>query len=492
MNKLIILFLFIFNSFLYACAMCAIAVPRVDVYTTIYAKENVTTFDITWKFQKIFNEALKPYDVNENGTFEKAERDAILESIIVYVKPIHYLTNLEYVLKDKEFEEYFIEPIITNFERLTFNKEGEMEFNYNFELNFPLHQDHKLSISFFDGGGNFDFVLKDIILKDYKGFKAIVPKLQNTYIYFFEDFQKQLELKAQQEYLPAILHPQDIDINQINTKEEIQNSQITKFTLLDILSEKLNQLKEQIEDTLEDIKQNNSISAYFWLLFFSFIYGILHAIGPGHGKSLVSSYFISQNKSYFKAFSIASLIGVVHTFSAFILTLIVYYILGLMFSSSLVNIEQMATKVSALIIIAIALYLIYKKYKKTTAKISFNVGVSPSFVKTQQNIHKPISSCECSGCKTTSTDLGVILAAGIVPCPGTVTIFLFTISLGIYFVGFLSAIFMSIGMSLIIYITALLSLKLRKSTINNQTIIKVLEYGSLSFILFLGVILLIL
>ncbi len=496
MNRFLLFFLVIFNSFLYGCAMCAVSVPQVNVYTTIYAKENSTTFDITWKFHKVFTEALKAYDINENGTFEKEEKDKLLETIIVYIKPINYLTNLEYVKKDAPFEEYYIEPIHTNFEKITFH-DGALEFHYNFTLDFPLQKEHKLSISFFDGGGNFDFILKDVVFKNYNGFKAIVPKLTQTYIYFFKEFQNQIEQQQdQQEYIPAILQPQKDNSKQKEIQKtpdpELQPQKKEKnFSLLEILSNKLNKLKLQIEDTLQDIKHNNSISSYLWLLFFSFLYGILHAIGPGHGKSLVSSYFIHQDRSYLKAFSISSLIGVVHTFSAFVLTLVVYYIVGLIFSSSLVNIEKTATKVSALIIIAIALYLIYQKYKKANIKTTFQPTRKPSFVKVQSNLHQPTSSCSCSGCKTTSTDLGVILAAGIVPCPGTVTIFLFTISLGIYFVGFLSAIFMSIGMSLVIYVTALLSLKVRKSTASNKTVVKILEYGSLTFILFLGIILLI-
>ena len=137
----------------------------------------------------------------------------------------------------------------------------------------------------------------------------------------------------------------------------------------------------------------------------------------------------------------------------------------------------MATKLSAVIIISIALYLIYKKYK-TTNKLSFST-------------HNPnASSCNCSGCNTKSEDLGVILAAGIVPCPGTVTIFIFTFGLGIYYVGFLSAIFMSLGMSLIIFITAYLSINIQKKSSSNTILKKIFEYGSLAFILCLGLFLL--
>jgi ABC-type nickel/cobalt efflux system permease component RcnA len=84
----------------------------------------------------------------------------------------------------------------------------------------------------------------------------------------------------------------------------------------------------------------------------------------------------------------------------------------------------------------------------------------------------------------------VILSAGIVPCPGTITIFIFTLSLGIYTVGLMSAIFMSIGMSLIIFMAAYLSLKVREKSSPNERVRQVLDYGSLVFILGLGVLLL--
>lgn len=122
----------------------------------------------------------------------------------------------------------------------------------------------------------------------------------------------------------------------------------------------------------------------------------------------------------------------------------------------------------------------HKKYRAARAK-----------EKVTFSMYKPNTpSYGCSACNTKSEDLGVILAAGVVPCPKTVTIFIFTFGLGIYYVGFLSAIFMSLGMSLVIFITAYLSIHVRKKSSSNSVLKKVLEYGSLLFILCLGLFLL--
>jgi ABC-type nickel/cobalt efflux system permease component RcnA len=257
-----------------------------------------------------------------------------------------------------------------------------------------------------------------------------------------------------------------------NTTTTNTNKIKEEKTFLDRLGEQLDIYKEKIETLLKDIKENNSIVSYIWLLLFSFLYGTLHALGPGHGKSLVGAYFLSENRSVSKAAFISTMIGVVHTFSAFIMTLVVYYLFSVLFSNFFLDVEQVTAKISAIIIITIAIYMIYKKIKQNK--------------KHEHGNH----SCGCGGCQSKATDFGVILSAGIVPCPGTVTIFLFTFGLGIVFVGFLSAIAMSIGMSLVIFITAYLSSKVRKSSESNSGLVKFFEYGSLVFILILGFVLL--
>ncbi len=423
--------IFILSGYLYSCAMCQLEIPKVEVYTKIISDTNKTKFEIEWKFHKEFVNTLTQYDLNENGTFEESEQKAIKDSLIDYLKQFNYLTNIEYKHKDEDFKKVYEKNLKPYFSELLFTEDG-MVYRYKFYLDFKLQENYKLLFKVDDFGGNFNFYIKDVVIDGYKGFKKIIPIESNYKIYFYDN---------------------NIVENKVDTKDTVEQN---------ILSKTLTQIKSSLENILKDIKENNSVLSYFWLLFFSFLYGIIHAIGPGHGKSLVSSYFLNQDKSYLKALSISTLIGIVHTFSAFLLTLVVYYSIGFIFNSQVTNIEYLATKISAVIIILIALYLIYKKVKKNKTKFVFKASKQPSFILNTSNNNIDTLSCGCSGCKTTSTDIGVILAAGIVPCPGTVTVFIFTMSLGIYFVGFLSAVFMSLGMSLVIFIMAYLSIKVRK------------------------------
>lgn len=476
--KFFILIFIVLQSYLSACSMCAANVPKVIVNTNIIYKNDKTIFEVTWDFHKEFVNSLTLYDQNENNRFEENEKLLIKDSLISYLQETHYLVDIEYIHKDKKFELNYYENIKASKSELEFTQDG-MRYKFDFELPFVLQNDFKLYISYDDAGGNFDFSMKDIVLKNYSNYKEIEPKLMYTYIHFYE---------TAKHTMPKV-YEDDRDKKPLIVTISKQKNIEEKSNFTQILSENLTQIKNDLELTLKDIKENNSIISYFWLLLFSFAYGVIHAIGPGHGKTLVSSYFINQNKSYIKAFSISAMIGIVHTFSAFLLTLVIYYSLGVIFNSTLTDIEQIATKVSAVIIILIALYLIYKKIPKNKSNIVFKEAQQQSYITIQKHSHKDSLSCGCGACKTTSTDLGVILAAGIIPCPGTVTIFIFTMSLGIYFVGFLSALFMSVGMILVIFITAIISVKIRKKSSSNKLLVKVLEYGSLVFILSLGIIL---
>ncbi|MEA3352671.1 MAG: hypothetical protein U9Q33_02495 [Campylobacterota bacterium] len=477
--------LVLFTSILYGCAMCKADIPIVDVKGYIIPNETNTTFDITWTFSKEYMDTLSIYDMNENGKFDQNEQQDIQNTLTGYIKKLNYLTDIIYNKKEFKFTLNNLSIIQPHKESFEF-KNGQMYYNYSFTLDFKLQKDHKLYMGFYDKEGNFVFKLKDSILKNYEGIKSIEPQEFYTYYYFYK---KDIALKESQ----PTPEPKKISFKK-EKKDDIKTDTIEEKTddetVTELLGKQLEKIKNSIQELLNDIKQNNSLSSYIWLLFFSFIYGIIHAMGPGHGKSLISAYFMSQDRSYIKALNMSLLIGVVHTFSAFLLTLVIYYILGVMFANSATDIEQTATKVSAMIIIAIALYLIYKKLPKKQKISSFKTAPNQSFVKTTPIINHT-SSCSCSGCNTHSTDIGVILAAGIIPCPGTVTIFIFTMSLGVYFVGFLSAVFMSLGMSLIIFISALLTIKIKQRTNTNDTIKKVFEYGSLVFILFLGIILLV-
>lgn len=481
MKKFSFLLLFLSHfTWLQACTLCGDATQFIKVSIKESHTHNKMTLDIQWDFTKKFSaEALLDHDQNYNKKLDPNELENIHRMIMEYLEE-EYLTYMKYVPSDIEYNSLDYLPYTPSHEKTEFT-DNRLRFSYRIESNLTASAEHLLYLTFFDKASFFSFKIKDLT-QAVEQEKGSIVLLDNSASFGLAPSEK-TPLTSLESLVAQ--HEQNVKLEGV----------------LGWLSEQLKSTKEKLVTLLEEIKANQNPMAYVWLLLFSLLYGIIHAIGPGHGKSLVAAYFLGNNRSVAKAFSVSALIGVVHTFSAFILTFTIFYILNAYMDEHFYEVEHITLQISAVIIILIALYLLYKRLPKRpkplvkTPTWSQNMpkddvpqSLTWSNVKTEQ-AHE--HSCGCGACQSESSDLGVILSAGIVPCPGTVTIFIFTLSLGVYWVGFLSAVFMSLGMSLIIFIAAYLSLKLRKTTMGSERVRTILDYGSLLFILGLGIVLLV-
>lgn len=197
------------------------------------------------------------------------------------------------------------------------------------------------------------------------------------------------------------------------------------------------ELNSYISTNIRALNDENSLSGSLIILAIAFIYGLVHAIGPGHGKALVSLYFTSNKSDYKKAFQMGFSISVIHALSALILTFSIYFILKTMFRKNFNEYSDIALQISALTIIGVALYLIYEAFISRRDK--------------EKALKKPIKS-----------EVGVAISAGIVPCPGVMTIVLFCVVLNKFLLGVLAAISMSIGMGLTISLAGIFSIAINK------------------------------
>jgi ABC-type nickel/cobalt efflux system permease component RcnA len=334
-------------------------------------------------------------------------------------------------------------------------------FRFNIFVDIEIKDQHVISFLFEDDEAFFSFVVDDVeIVSENLFYEKNLYLFSAAVLFGFEPFEKtQMPIETNEQTIAK----EDV----VMADEEIKREDSS--TQENLLLETIEKLKSLFQEAADDKKP----LTYLLILLFAYIYGVVHAIGPGHGKTLVASYFLSNDRSYTKALLISLAIGVVHTFSAFFLTLVIYFLIETFLAQFMQDTIAITTKISAFVIIAIALHLFYKKYRSYRAK-------------------KHASSCGCGSCKvdSNSTDLALIVSAGIIPCPGTVTIFIFSLSMGMYFLGFLSAFVMSLGMSSIIFLSAIISVTLRKKTSQKHTKIQIiLEYLSLVLIFILGVVL---
>ncbi|WP_263833906.1 nickel/cobalt transporter [Sulfurospirillum oryzae] len=465
-------FLFTFLLFmlpynLFACALCALYTPSATVTITLNGTPSkIETITFEWTFtQDFINTLLTRYDENHNNKLDPKELERVKIILENYIEKRNFLTTIEYLNATQPNQEN-VKKLPLHVKTKNLFLEGEnLIFRFTTKINQEVATGDEISFVFEDKEEYFKFLVHSVTYTIKEPF-TLEFNLAN-HIAFTKITNGIVTQKD-----TSLAPPKKEDVEQ---PKELPPS-------MSWLQTRLTHTQQTIQNAITTLKEKGTMTTYALFLGMSFLYGLLHAAGPGHGKALVSSYLFASHHRYSKALGIAALIGIVHTFAAFLLTLVIYGLFDLFFNAFFTNVTYYATKLSALIIISIAGYLGWQKIQamKSTPKIvSFSAH--------------PFT-CKCSSCspKSQSTDWGVVLSAGVIPCPGTITIFIFALNTGAYLLGFLAALSMSLGMSSVIALTAVATVftKNRFQT-KSPKIFIYSEVISLAIMLILGIILLI-
>ena len=82
-------------------------------------------------------------------------------------------------------------------------------------------------------------------------------------------------------------------------------------------------LREKISQHVTHLK-NGELASLGIFLFICLIYGLIHALGPGHGKTIVASYFIARRGKILQGVGLGTAITTIHTLSAVALLFALY------------------------------------------------------------------------------------------------------------------------------------------------------------------------
>lgn len=252
-----------------------------------------------------------------------------------------------------------------------------------------------------------------------------------------------------------------------------------KYFVMEKIVDTQRLLRNDISTLFEKMKKEGSRFAIVLILLFSFAYGLVHALGPGHGKAIVSSYFISKNVKVHDGIIVGSFIALIHAFSAAAVVLVIYFFAG-GFSTSRVTTEvsPIIAKVSSILIVGIGLFLLFSAL--------------------YERFFKKDEKKESSLPKSTDRRGLLLIAAsiGAVPCPGALLILFFAMRIDALFVGLYAVLAMSIGMAATLSSIAVLTIlvgrkisenKERSGLMNKLSV--VIRYVSYAAIVVFGVLL---
>jgi len=276
----------------WGCLACSYGDIKVLTHVQLNVSNNtLTSVDIEWTLDPMFSQmVLGDFDLNRNGRFEPSEKYEVYKAI----EP----------MKEMGF---FIRPQINNrsirlkeLKNFTVRQEkGLVIYRFNIPMNEPIKQAAHLRIAYdtnaaYNNGIIYHLNAKNVTLNPANSAQLNVKFLSppNT--------------QRPEGTLDIFIRPRTLALAS-PLGGNIQNRADRSG-----FSQSLRTLTEKIHGALVEAQEHPSFQTIGAILLFSLLYGIAHAAGPGHGKTLVATYFSTNDRSYTRGISVALMIAITH------------------------------------------------------------------------------------------------------------------------------------------------------------------------------------
>jgi nickel/cobalt transporter (NicO) family protein len=147
------------------------------------------------------------------------------------------------------------------------------------------------------------------------------------------------------------------------------------------------------------------------LLLLSFLYGVVHAIGPGHGKAVVSSYLLATRQTLRNGILLAFVAALAQALGAILLIFIASTILH-MTSVSLTAATARFEVLSGLMVLLLGCWLVWAKIIRPLLPTSFAFHAVPPLVAAQRRFAVNEAPMHFQASAATETDMTASSVAG--------------------------------------------------------------------------------
>ncbi len=203
------------------------------------------------------------------------------------------------------------------------------------------------------------------------------------------------------------------------------------------LMETQREMNDAISAAFHDVEETGSHRAIALILVLAFLYGVLHAIGPGHGKSVVASYFVANRAQWISGVVMGGLISVIQGACAIVLVGLLAIILQWR-QFDVLSHATLVEFVSYGLIAALGLAMLYRAVTGS----SHHHGIPHEHDGHHAHDHKSGLHAEAP------LDRRLILATGLTPCASAIIILLFALANEAFGLGIAAVVSLSVGMAL--------------------------------------------
>jgi nickel/cobalt transporter (NicO) family protein len=252
--------------------------------------------------------------------------------------------------------------------------------------------------------------------------------------------------------------------------------------LLSWVADTQQSMQRELATSVKSLKSGNAIGAALALAGLSFLYGVVHAIGPGHGKTIISSYVIANEETVRRGVIISFVAAGLQALTAVVLVGVLLIALG---STGLeVNAwSNQLESVSYALIVLVGLYLLVVQLRRLWRRRQGEAQYSGSEIAhghIGHHDHHHSARCDqlhdhhaeaCDHVVDTRRLAGPfswrkvmagVFSVGIRPCTGAILVLVFALTQGLFWAGVAATFAMALGTAITVAVLATLALGSRE------------------------------
>ncbi len=217
-------------------------------------------------------------------------------------------------------------------------------------------------------------------------------------------------------------------------------------------------LNAELTETIRAAQTGDSLAPALAIIGAAFLYGVLHAVGPGHGKAVVATYFLANPARWLRGVTTGFAVAMIQAVTAILLVSVLAMALGV----ALTQVLDRAITIELLsygLIVGLGLYMLYRVANGKAACGHDHHGHDH-----HEHGHDHRSGLRGWVDRVLPDDLAPLaVAVGLRPCSGAIIVLLFTLANGIFLVGALATFSMAFGTALVVSTAGLLAIAVRRT-----------------------------
>ena len=208
-------------------------------------------------------------------------------------------------------------------------------------------------------------------------------------------------------------------------------------------------------------RDGQSLRPALVIVLFAFLYGVAHAVGPGHGKVVIGGYFLTRRARLLHGVAMSATAALVQAFSAIALV----GIPALLFEFSSAAILDQAANIEIVSYVAIVLIGAWMAYGAITGRKHSH---GPEGGHDHDHVHDhDHDHDQAHGRRQRRGEnwrmLATGAAVGLRPCSGAILVLLFSLANGIVAIGIIATFAMAVGVAITVTLVSLASLGLHRA-----------------------------